>query len=146
MATNKGYKRFDRRITRKLENLKNINEAELIAIFNKNVNIARDTIYETLPERTGELKRGVFGDVFLTNDGVACEVGIANTPHGEDDFTNTTLAGWLLNKPNAPPQYGKKTSNSQHQMQEVIDILNDLKYDISYDIEQYWYEHVKGGN
>ena len=132
--TNKGYKRFDRRISRKLSTLKNMSEKDLIAIMNNRVQITRNEIYNNTPVRTGELRRNVFGDVYLTGDGVACEIGISNALHNPDKFTNTQLAGWLLAKPNAPGS----NSSSQADMGYILDVLNDFKNDIRKDIEDYY--------
>lgn len=135
--TSKGYRRWSRDITRQVNNMLEKDKQAIIHIMDVNAERTREYLVNNMPVETGELQRNVFLDHYETDNGYGVGVGISSTQHNPDNFTNTKLAGWLLNKPNKPSKY-RKASNSQKQMQGIIRELEGLKWNVKWDIEDYW--------
>lgn len=133
----KGYRRWSRDITRQINNMLKKDKQAIMHIMDVNAERTREYIVNNMPVRTGELQRNVFLDHYETENGYGVGVGISSSIHSPDRFTNTKLAGWLLAKPNKPSKY-RKASNSQQQMKNIIRELDSLKWNVKWDIEDYW--------
>lgn len=144
------YKRWSRDITRNLNNMLAKDRRAIKHIMDVEAEKTREYLVHNMPVRTGELQRSVFLDRYETENGYGVGVGISSTTHKPDTFTNTRLAGWLLNKPNKTPTYadtihGRKISNSQQQMQGIYRELTDLKYNVANVINTYWKSKQNNG-
>lgn len=139
----KDYKRWSRDITRHLNNMLAKDRRAIQHIMDVEAERTREYLENNMPVRTGELKRNVFLGRYDTENGSGVGVGISSSKHNPDKFTNTKLAGWLLNKPNREPTYadklyGRKISNSQEQMRGIYNELKNLKYNVANKIDAYW--------
>lgn len=133
----KGYRRWSRDITKQINNMLEEDKLAIMHIMDVNAERTREYLDNNMPVDTGELKRNVFLDHYETENGYGVGVGISSGLHNPDKFTNTKLAGWLLTKPNNPNKY-RKVSNSQKQMKGIIRELDSLKWNVKWDIEDYW--------
>lgn len=139
MANNR---QWNKNIYRKLNNLKKMDQKQLVSKIQKNTEMYSEAIRNAVPYLYGGLKTSVYSDIRLTQTGVVGVIGIDNTKHinldptkkvSTDNFTNKELAGWLLNKPN----------KSQGKMKYVKSLLNDYITDTRDDIADYWDSKIK---
>lgn len=139
----KSYRRWSRDITRNINNMLARDRRAISHIMDVEAERVKEYLINNMPVDTGELRNSVFLDHYETENGYGVGVGISSSQHRPDNFTNTKLAGWLLEKPNVPAKYGKKQSNSQQQMRDIYGTLVDLKYDIADEINAYWQSKKK---
>lgn len=133
--------KWNKDIYRKLENLKKMDQKELVHTVQTNTNEYGETIKSIMPELYGGFKTSVYYETRLTETGVVGVIGIDNDKHVDlnpkgihsDDFTNKELANWLLNKPN----------KSQWKMQEIQEWMKDYQNTTRDAIRDYWNSKVK---
>lgn len=126
---------------RKLNNVKKIDEKEILSIIHFNTMDTYETIRNLIPVRYGGLKTSVYGEVYRTANGISGRVGIDNDPHvnlkpgnvHSDDFTNRELAEMLLNKQN----------KSQSRMADIKGWLEDYRDTTTSDLKNYWDSKIK---
>lgn len=133
--------KWNKSFWRKLNNLKKIDEKEILSIIHFNTIDTYETIRNIIPVRYGGLKTGVYGEVTRTPNGVSGRVGIDNDPHVNlkpgnvhtDDFTNRELAEILLNTQN----------KSQSRMEDIRGWLEDYRETTTSDLKNYWDSKIK---
>lgn len=135
-------KNWNNHIYRKLQNLKKIDQKELVHIIQTNTSEYGETIKGLMPVLYGGFKTSVYYDTNITAAGVVGKIGIDSDKHinlnpkkkvTTDNFTNKELAGWLLNKPN----------KSQWKMKEITEWLDEYTEITRQNIKQYWDDKVK---
>lgn len=143
----KGYYRWSRDITRQLNNMLEKDKRAIQRIMDVEAEKTYIHIVDTTPVDTGELQRNIFLDHYETDNGYGVGVGISTTQHIPDNFSNTKLAGWLINKPNVKRMYpkNKPQSKSQAQMRSIANALYDLKYNVKQSIDAYWKSKQNNG-
>lgn len=143
----KGYYRWSRDITRNINNMLEKDKRAIQHIMDVEAERTYNYMNDNMPVLTGELKRNIFLEHYETDKGYGVGVGISSTQHNPDNFTNTKLAGWLLNKPNVPQMYpkGKEQSKSQSQMIGIANALYDLKHNVKNEINAYWKSKTNNG-
>lgn len=133
---------WNKSVWRKLDNLKKVDQKELLSIIQFNTEDTYETIRNLIPVRYGGLKTGVYGEVNMTNTGVTGRVGIDNDPHinlyyyKTDNITNRELANILRTVPN----------KSNAKMVDIEGWLGDYVETTRNDIKNYWDSKLKGGN
>lgn len=135
-------KNWNNHIYRKLQNLKKIDQKELVHIIQTNTSEYGETIKGLMPVLYGGFKTSVYYDTNITATGVVGKIGIDSDKHinlnpkkkvTTDNFTNKELAGWLLNKPN----------KSQWKMKEITEWLDEYAEITRQNIKQYWDDKIK---
>ena len=132
---------WNKSVWRKLDNLKKIDQKELLSIIQFNTEDTYETIRNLIPVRYGGLKTGVYGEVNMTSTGVTGRVGIDNDPHinlryyKRDDVTNREVADILATTQN----------KSQPKMADIEGWLEDYIETTRNDVKNYWDSKLNGG-